>query len=203
MELVLQFFCALAFGFALTKLILLSAEFKPKRGMKVRIRTPRGVVRSSFLAEMEDAWTFGPCLGRAEHALPQVGDEVVVEFTLPKGRAFFRSKITAIDPEPAYRILMNVPGKVFKRDRRHSERHQADGKAIQCEGSVACLVDISEGGARITLDEPQLTKGTEITLRKDDQSVRALVVGTLEDSQLRLMFTEAADKDWLKSLAKS
>lgn len=191
---ILLFLAAIIFGFLVTKGMLFAKQFKPTKGMRAKIRTPRGMVRTSFLAEMADsAWCFGAPIATNADAAPRVGDRLAIELTNGRARAFFQTLVLAIDPEPAYRLIVSRPEHVYHRDRRRFERQVLRGSmTATVDSAIVAICDISKQGARVASSQT-LKVGDETHFGVKDQKVRAVVVGTASETdpaEYRLMFLD-------------
>lgn len=113
------------------------------------LRSPSGVHRARFLAEMPNGYLITAPMELDAYVPYRPGDRLHIEATGEMEAVVFRTEVAERDMTD-HTLLLAFPLDYFVRNRRESGRLVfEEGERTRLNGQPALLMDLSEGGARV------------------------------------------------------
>lgn len=134
----------------------------PPNGVTARIRTREATYHTRFLGSSTSGWAFESLA----HAIPllRMGTPAVVEVSCRGGAIRFRSEVVEIRLDKDA-MLMRPPLEADVSDRRNKRRILFnDRPRVTLEKADGWLLDIGEGGARVSTDQ-NFRRGERVKLQ--------------------------------------
>jgi hypothetical protein len=147
---------------------LTSLKVRRKQGIPIenavlQLRASSGMYRSRFVGENTVGWIISAPLCRDAYVPIRVGEMLTAWLPTSEGLRSFKSEVLLRDSS-THELTIQKPVSMQAVERRQSPRKTSfSNAAVSVEGEDGLLVDISEGGARVSAKN-RITKGERVRL---------------------------------------